>query len=139
MCENLIENKFRLVILGQIQFLRVLTRKLRILVNMRSQKGHKYWTQLPTTMKFCQNVPHIYILKAKKFQVWKYISKSRLENFWLKIGEIGENLKFFFVGDPNLKIFELYLFQHIYIIKMGDVSKRSKFLSIVYSVFKDFV
>ena len=40
--ENVIEKEARLVILGQIQFLRVLTRKLGFSVNMRSQKGHKY-------------------------------------------------------------------------------------------------
>ena len=38
---------------------------------MPSQKGHKYWTQLPTTIKLCQIVPHMDILKANKFHVWK--------------------------------------------------------------------
>ena len=46
--ENLIENKTRLVILGQIQFLRVFTRKLGFLVNMRSQKGHEILSKCAT-------------------------------------------------------------------------------------------
>ena len=69
LCENLSESEAKFLILEQTQFLSVLTRKLRFSVNMRSQKGHKYLTQLPTTMKFRQNVPHIIILKGKKFQV----------------------------------------------------------------------
>ena len=90
LCENFNENEARLLILGQSQFLRGLTRKLRFSVNMRSQKGHKYWTQLPTTMKFCHNVPQMYIVKVKDFQVWKNIRKSRLGNFGLKIGKSGK-------------------------------------------------
>jgi len=106
-CENLSENEAKSLILEQTRFLRVLTRKYWFSVNMPSTKGHNYWTQLPTTMKFCQNVPHMYILKAKKFQVWKNISKPRLGNFGQKIGGIGENLKFFSVGGPKMKIFEI--------------------------------
>ena len=40
LCENVSENKARLAILRQIQFIEVLTRKLRFSVNMRSQKGY---------------------------------------------------------------------------------------------------
>ena len=68
-------------------------------------KGHKYWMQLATNTKFCQDVPHMCILKAKKFHVWKIISMSRLGNLWPKIREIWGNSKFFSVGGPNLKIF----------------------------------
>ena len=117
-CENLSENEAKFLILEQTRFLRVLTRKYWFSVNMPSTKGHNYWTQLPTTMKFCQNVPHMYILKAKKFQVWKYISKSRLGNFWPKIGEIGENLRFFFLRGQNLKIFEIKFFNIFLLSKL---------------------
>ena len=123
MCENLSENEARLLILEQTQFLRVLIRKLGFLVNMPFQKSHKYWMQLPTTMKFCENLPHMYILKGNKFQVWKNMSKSRLENCWPKIGESGGNLMFFFVGGSNLKICENQLFKHIFTVKMDIVSK----------------
>ena len=60
------------------------------------------WTQLSTTMKFWQNVTHIYVLKAKKFQVSKYNSKCWLGNFWQRIGVIGGNLKFFFEGGDQI-------------------------------------
>ena len=73
LCENSSKNKARLLILEQTQFLRVLTRKYWFSVNMPSQKGHNYWTQPPKTMKFCQNVPHMYILKVKKFRVSAYL------------------------------------------------------------------
>ena len=89
-CENLSENEAKFLILEQTRFLRVLTRKYWFSVNMPSTKGHNYWTQLPTTMKFCQNVPHMYILKARKFQVWKNIIMPRLGNFGQKIGGIRE-------------------------------------------------
>ena len=99
LCENLNENEAKLMILGHIQLLRVLTRKSWFLANMRSQ--------LPTTMKFCKNVLHMYTLKANKFQVWTNINKSRLGNFCSKIWKIWGNFKIFFVGGQNLKHFEI--------------------------------
>ena len=134
-CENLSENEAKFLILEQTRFLRVLTRKDWFSVNMPSTKGHNYWTQLPTTMKFCQNVPHMYILEAHKFQVWTNISilvKNRRK--WGKFSfcslwvvKIGKFLK---------------LFQYISTIEMvvlsKFVSRRSKPLDyIAYSIFKD--
>ena len=91
MCENLIENEARLVILGPIQILRVLTRKPAFSVIMRSQKGHKYWTQLPTTMKFCKNVPHIYISwKPRSFKCENILVSPDWEIFGQKSGKSGK-------------------------------------------------
>ena len=106
-CENLSENEAELLILEHIQYLRVLTRKLWFLANMQPQKGHKFWRQLPTTIRFCQNAPNIYMLQANKFHVWTNISKSRSGNSWSKIGEIAKHLNFFFVRGQNLKIVEI--------------------------------
>ena len=103
--EDLSKNEARPWILEQIQFLRVLTRKLRFSVDMRSQKSHRYWTQLSKAMEFCQNVSHMYILKANKFQVWKNIGKSRSGNLGPKILEIRRNLRFIFVGGPKFENF----------------------------------
>ena len=73
------------------------------------QNGHKYWTQLPIAMKICQNMPHIYILKAKTFQVWKIIiNRSWFEFFGSKIWKYLWKLGFFsFRGERNLKISEI--------------------------------
>ena len=55
----------------------------------------------------------IYIyLESKKVSSAKIYYKSRMGNFWPKIGEIEENLKrgkfeVFLRGGPNLKIFKI--------------------------------
>ena len=90
MCENLSENEAKFLILEQTHFLRILNRKYWFSVNVPSQNSHNYSTQQPKTMKLCQNVPHMYIFKANKFQVWKNISKPQLENFGPKMGELGK-------------------------------------------------
>ena len=137
-CENLSENEAKFLILEQTRFLRVLTRKYWFSVNMPSTKGHNYWTQLPTTMKFCQNVPHMYILKAKKFQVWKNISKPRLGNFGQKIGGNGENLKFYLRGgSKNENFWNLTFWTHFYYQNECYVKiwVKTKQISRFYSVF----
>ena len=56
--------------------------------NVPSKNTHEYQTQLLKTMKFCQNVPYMYILKVKKFIVSAY----------LRLDSIKENIE----GDANL-------------------------------------
>ena len=63
LCQHLSKTEPKLFILEHIQ----LTRKLWFSANMPSQSGHICCMQPPTTMKLCQNVPHMCILKTKKF------------------------------------------------------------------------
>ena len=72
----------------------------------------------------------------------KSIGKSQLGNFGQQIGEIEGNVRYFFVGGPNLKIFESKMSLHIFTIQMSIVSnfeaKGSKSLDfIASSVFKN--
>ena len=118
MCENLSENEARLLILEQIQFLRVLTRKLRFSVNMWSQKGHKYWKQSYLQPWNVSQMCHIYeYWKSRSFEYEK-ISLSPDCKFLAKKRGNREKFEVVLCGGPNLKIV-----QHIITIKLGVVSK----------------
>ena len=56
--------------------------------NPASQNGHKFWTQLSTSIEFCKNMPYLYILKVTKFWVCPF----------LRLVSIEENIE----GDANL-------------------------------------
>ena len=105
LCENLGKNE-AILILQNIQFLWVLTRKLWLFANLPSQGGNNCWSQLSTAMKFCQ-----------KQKVLKIISKSRLEKLKSKMGKIGETFNFFLVRGQKFANFEnkskLFIWQHI--------------------------
>ena len=62
--------------------------KIRIFDHRATPNGHKFWIQAPTTMKFCQNVLYMYVLKVKKFQEWT----------WLRHYSVKQNIE----GDANL-------------------------------------
>ena len=46
----------------------ILTKKFWFSTNALCQYGYNFSTQPSTTMKFCQNVLYMYVLKVKKFQ-----------------------------------------------------------------------
>ena len=48
-------------------FQRFLLEDFYSLCNAPTQNGPKFWTQPPRSMKFCKNVPYMYMLKVKKF------------------------------------------------------------------------
>ena len=47
--------------------------------NAPSQSSHKRWTQPPRSMKFCKDVPYMYILKVKKFWVCACLRLDSIE------------------------------------------------------------
>ena len=59
-----------------------------------------------------------------------------MANFWPKIGEIGRNFTFFFIGGPNLKCFEILLFNLFLLSKwvMSQNLSKTKQISWLYSV-----
>ena len=75
--------------------------------NMPFSNDHKCWTQLHKTMKICQNVPHMYILKGKQCEkilvsfhsrvVKQKSGKSRkkfivfVSSFWVLRENLSEN------------------------------------------------
>ena len=61
-------------------------------------------------MKFWQNVSHVYILEAKKFQVWKIDNKPKLESFGKKSGQSGKIKIFFSWGFQIFKYLEFKFF-----------------------------
>ena len=136
-CENLSENEAKFLILEQTRFSRVLTIKYWFSVNMPSTKGHNYWTQLPTTMKSCQNVPHMYILKANKLQVCTNIRKSRFGNFWQKKGRNRGKFEFS-SRESTFEIFwnstfQMYFYyQNVWCVKIWVKTKQ---ISWFYSIF----
>ena len=105
-------------------FLRVLTEKFWFSVNMLSQKGNKYWAQLPKTMKCCQNVPNMYILNDNKFEVWKIL--------------VSAGWKIFLLGRSKFKIFWNLTFSSYFYRQNGICIKswvKTKQISWFYNVF----